>query len=158
MEHEAQGDRLDSWKAIAAYLRRDVATVRRWEKTLGLPVRRVPGGSGHSVFAYTSEIDAWLQKAPATEAASLPASDDALVIKGVWRGWTGTAATALLVAAGSLVAWRAHERHVSAENLHLETTPEAVVAVDAQGTERWRYSFPTVWNSLLSTWRRRAWV
>ena len=51
--------RLDSWKAIAQYLKRDVATARRWEK-LGLPVRRVPGGRGTSVFAYPSEIDQWL--------------------------------------------------------------------------------------------------
>jgi len=51
--------RLDSWKAIAAYLRRDLATVRRWERDLGLPVYRV-GGTGRSVFAYAHEIDAWL--------------------------------------------------------------------------------------------------
>jgi hypothetical protein len=36
------GERLDSWKAIAAYLGRDVGTVRRWERTRGLPVKRVP--------------------------------------------------------------------------------------------------------------------
>jgi len=51
--------RLDSWKAIAAYLRRDLATVRRWETDLGLPVYRV-GGTGRSVFAYAHEIDEWL--------------------------------------------------------------------------------------------------
>jgi hypothetical protein len=33
-------DRLDSWKAIAAYLKRDVTTVQRWEKGEGLPVDR----------------------------------------------------------------------------------------------------------------------
>lgn len=53
------GKRLDSWKAIAEYLQRDRATVGRWEK-LGLPVRRV-AGSGRSVFAYTADIDKWLQ-------------------------------------------------------------------------------------------------
>ncbi len=30
--------RLDSWKEIAAYLKRDESTVRRWEKE-GLPIR-----------------------------------------------------------------------------------------------------------------------
>jgi hypothetical protein len=54
--------RLDSWKAIASYLDRDLATARRWEKGLGLPVHRV-GGAGRSVFAYTTEIDAWLRSA-----------------------------------------------------------------------------------------------
>jgi len=32
-------ERLDSWKEIAAYLKRDESTVRRWENE-GLPVRR----------------------------------------------------------------------------------------------------------------------
>lgn len=49
--------RLDSWKAIADYLGRDRTTVLRWERTASLPVRRVPGGHGRSVFAYKSEID-----------------------------------------------------------------------------------------------------
>jgi hypothetical protein len=31
-------DRLDSWKEIAAHLKRDVRTVQRWEKEHGLPV------------------------------------------------------------------------------------------------------------------------
>lgn len=52
--------RLDSWKAIAAYLGRDERTVQRWERKLGLPVRRLPGGRGTSVFAYAAELDAWL--------------------------------------------------------------------------------------------------
>jgi hypothetical protein len=51
--------RLDSWKSIAEYLKRDLATVRRWEMGLGLPVYRV-GGTGRSVFAYADEIDKWL--------------------------------------------------------------------------------------------------
>jgi hypothetical protein len=54
------GARLDSWKDIATYLRRDVRTAIRWEKEKGLPVRRVPGGQRKAVFAYTSELDAWL--------------------------------------------------------------------------------------------------
>jgi hypothetical protein len=31
-------DRLDSWKEIAAYMKRDVTTVQRWEKREGMPV------------------------------------------------------------------------------------------------------------------------
>lgn len=53
-------DRLDSWKEIAAYLRKGVRTVQRWERTEGLPVRR-HGQDRKSVFAYKSEIDAWWQ-------------------------------------------------------------------------------------------------
>ena len=50
--------RLDSWKEIAAYLKRGESTVRRWEKE-GLPVRRHAHKSKASVYAYTSEIDVW---------------------------------------------------------------------------------------------------
>ena len=35
------GERLDSWKEIAAYLSRSVRTLHRWEKDEGLPVRFV---------------------------------------------------------------------------------------------------------------------
>jgi Tol biopolymer transport system component len=59
-EIQSVHDRLDSWKEIADYLKRDVRTVIRWEKEKRLPVHRVPGGQRQSVFAYTSEIDAWL--------------------------------------------------------------------------------------------------
>jgi len=51
--------RLDAWKEIAAYLKRDVTTVRRWEKLEGLPVHRHLHGKLGSVFAYEDEIDQW---------------------------------------------------------------------------------------------------
>jgi hypothetical protein len=50
---------LDGWKDIAAYLRRDVRTAQRWEKSLGLPVQRVQDSKSGSVYAFRSEIDAW---------------------------------------------------------------------------------------------------
>lgn len=50
--------RLDSWKAIAAYLKRDERTVRRWEKE-GLPVHRHLHAKKASVYAFSSEIDSW---------------------------------------------------------------------------------------------------
>ncbi len=55
-----QQNRLDSWKAISEYLGRDVRTAMRWAKSQGLPVRRVAGGRGRSVFAFAHEIDDWL--------------------------------------------------------------------------------------------------
>jgi eukaryotic-like serine/threonine-protein kinase len=51
--------RLDSWKGIATYLKRDVTTVRRWEKREGLPVHRHPHAQRDSVYAYAAEIDDW---------------------------------------------------------------------------------------------------
>jgi Tol biopolymer transport system component len=55
-------DRLDSWKEIAAYLKRDVTTARRWEKREGLPVHRHPHDRRDSVYAYAAELDTWLAR------------------------------------------------------------------------------------------------
>jgi Tol biopolymer transport system component len=53
------GGRLDSWKEIAAYLQRDVTTVRRWEKRERLPVHRHVHDKLGTVYAFKSEIDEW---------------------------------------------------------------------------------------------------
>ena len=53
-------DRLDSWKEIAVYLNRSVRTLYRWEKDEGLPVHRHQHKELGSVFAYKSELDAWV--------------------------------------------------------------------------------------------------
>ena len=55
----AGNNHLDSWKEIAAYLKRDVRTLQRWEKQENLPVRRHRQDRLGSVFAYKSELDAW---------------------------------------------------------------------------------------------------
>jgi len=55
----ASTDRLDSWKEIASYLRREVRTVQLWEKREGLPIHRHFHKSLGSVFALRSEIDRW---------------------------------------------------------------------------------------------------
>src|SRR5580700_9215848 len=64
------GDRLDSWKEIAAYLNRDVTTVQRWEKREGMPVHRHLHDRIGSVYASRAELDEWsrsrnLRAAPA---------------------------------------------------------------------------------------------
>jgi len=52
---------LSSWKDIALYLGKGVRTVQRWERQLGLPVRRPLGASQKSaVLLYRSDVDAWL--------------------------------------------------------------------------------------------------
>lgn len=63
--------RLDSWKEIAAYLRRDVTTVRRWEKREGLPVHRHKHDKLGSVHAEVSEIDQWWQRRIQSGAAAV---------------------------------------------------------------------------------------
>lgn len=58
----SKGRRLESWGEIAAYLSRDVRTVQRWERNLGLPVHRLDVGKQGTVFAYTAELDQWLRR------------------------------------------------------------------------------------------------
>jgi hypothetical protein len=52
---------LSSWKEIANYLGKGVRTVQRWERELGLPVRRPVGASQKSaVLLYRRDVDEWL--------------------------------------------------------------------------------------------------
>jgi len=61
-EPPANEPRLESWGEIASYLRRDIRTVQRWEHLYGLPVRRLRIGKQDQVYAYRSELDAWVRK------------------------------------------------------------------------------------------------
>jgi TolB-like protein/Flp pilus assembly protein TadD len=54
--------RLESWGEIAAYLRREIRTVQRWERYQGLPIRRLLIGKLSSVYAYRSELDKWFRE------------------------------------------------------------------------------------------------
>lgn len=78
-----RGTRLDSWKEIAAYLQRDVRTLQRWEKTAGLPVRRMQKPGLRAVYAYTADLDEWIRDQdprtiePAEASADTPAAPPA---------------------------------------------------------------------------------
>ena len=65
-------DRLDSWKEIAAYLRRDVRTVQRWEKKESLPVYRHQHDKLGSVYAYKADLDKWFNTRQPEVAEPLP--------------------------------------------------------------------------------------
>lgn len=95
------GDRLDGWKRIAAYLNRDVRTVRRWEKHQGLPVRRLMHDRQATVYAYRHELDAWLRDQDERAAASPAGSKGQPGKPG--RKWAWAAAPLLVIAA--VVAW-----------------------------------------------------
>ena len=67
----APAERLDSWKEIAAYLKRDIRTVQRWEKFEGLPAHRHHHNRKPSVYAYKSELDVWFrERQPADDPAA----------------------------------------------------------------------------------------
>lgn len=50
---------LSSWKEIAGYLGKGVRTVQRWERELGLPVRRPKGHNSRIILAYPDELKSW---------------------------------------------------------------------------------------------------
>jgi TolB-like protein len=52
-------ERLESWKEIAAFFRRGTRTVQRWEREDGLPVHRLAHEKLGSIYAYSSELEAW---------------------------------------------------------------------------------------------------
>ncbi len=72
----APGDRLDSWKEIASYLKRGTRTVQRWEREEGLPVHRLVHDKLGSVYAYRSELDSWWAQRGARPRPDEPAAGD----------------------------------------------------------------------------------
>ena len=86
MSHGDARPRLQGWKAIAAFLRRDERTVKRWEGQRGLPVRRIPGGGRAAVWADPEELTAWLTGGGAwadePAAADPPRRDRRLILAG----------------------------------------------------------------------------
>ena len=107
----AAEDRLDSWKEIAAYLRRDVTTVQRWERREGMPVHRHVHDKMGSVYAFRTELNAW------THRRNLPLARDEELIepaaatpsrgRGRTVAWSLTAVTVLVAIA---TAWWFLER------------------------------------------------
>lgn len=67
-------ERLDGWKSISRFLGRNVRTVQLWERDRGLPVQRIPGGPGQTVFAEASALRAWLAGGMPTAASAVAAS------------------------------------------------------------------------------------
>src|SRR5688572_5086126 len=102
---DSAADRLDSWKEIAAYLKRDVSTVQRWEKKEGLPVHRHVHDKLGSVYAFRAELEDWRR-------AGHPIEGDVAAKVPVVRhsSWRRAIASAVVVVVGGLlvglVVWR----------------------------------------------------
>jgi TolB-like protein len=112
-ERPAATDRLDSWKEIAEYLGRSVRSVRRWEAEEGLPVHRHLHQSSGTVYAFKTELDAWLlsrrpqltsaAESPEASAAPEPGSESA----GRLRGRVFVASAVVLIGLlASIALWR----------------------------------------------------
>ena len=111
-------ERLDSWKEIAAYLNRDVRTVQRWERREGMPVHRHQHYKRGSVYALTSEVDAWRKSRRLElleDAQQSPAESDRPTAAPTMRRWlvlsSGVAVLALLAIAYFMTRHRAEATH-----------------------------------------------
>ena len=109
--------RLVGWKEIAAHLGKTDRTVKRWRKSRGLPIHRVPGVTKTSVYAYPAELDFWLESVsaaepdleesfapagvPAPAIGPQPANPHAGTSHAAWNSsWKWTMALGVLVLAG----------------------------------------------------------
>lgn len=68
---------LESWKQIAAYLKKSERTVRRWERVEGLPVHRHEHVKQDTVFAHVDELDRWVGRRRQTGVPSVPSAGTA---------------------------------------------------------------------------------
>lgn len=123
LNSDPPGDRLDSWKEIATYLRRDVTTVQRWERREGMPVHRHLHDKQGSVYAFRHELDTWVRgragrqagaeavreqvpDAPAAESDSAGAAVPAPPAASRGRRTLVLAAAACVVAIAALAFWQ----------------------------------------------------
>lgn len=137
---------LQGWKEIAGYLGRSVRAVQRWERELGLPVRRIKTSEGQTVYAERGEIDEWKRSRdlpkPDLEEPEESVEPDAVepeapVRRGrpTWLAFWGVAVVALV--AGASVARVAPS--LNGPLAQIQTAGTSVSAFDAQGRLVWRH-------------------
>lgn len=147
---DPHADRLDSWKAIAEYLGRDIRTVMRWESERKLPVRRVPGGRGRTVFALSTEIDAWLARAegesvaPPVDRTVVPSPDQDVVPSRRTAPRVRLASAIAVVALGAFGIWWWQSARLQARSViaGAEADPSGVTAWNATRERLWFLPFP----------------
>jgi len=139
--------RLDSWKEIAEYLRRDVRTATRWESQ-GLPLHRIAGGKGRSVFAFTHEIDAWMagrSAEPEVGHEVIDQAPEALVPASPTHLWRtiaiGVTGALVGLAVGAVVMTGGSPARLNVTSLQVTETPTHLSITDASGASRIVHQF-----------------
>jgi hypothetical protein len=146
--HGSLNGRLDGWKDIASYLGRGVRTAQRWERELGLPVRRLGTGGAEVVYALKEELDAWLLR-PSRLPSAQPPQDETEQAHlaepqplGVWIGLAG-----LVLVLGLLGGWMMPgspapaQSSPSAEPAELEVVGNSLNARGLGHNLLWSHSF-----------------
>lgn len=158
--------RLDSWKAIAAFLGRDERTVQRWEKERSLPVYRIPGERGR-VFAYQEELTEWLQQGTRPEGElpqiqsqePTPATPEPVAATGFrWPVWTTATVITIAVIAAVLLVVRQHRSATAHETESSQpfgkgSTNQAAEAAFLQGRFLWNQRKPETLQLALASFK-----
>lgn len=118
--HGLPGDvRLEGWKEIALYLNKDVTTIQRWEKREGLPIHRHQHERLGTVYAFSSELRAWLDSRRQSGREPAVGADEPTPVPTVPRAiprWIQIAALAIVAAALAGVAWWSYARTSSSSS------------------------------------------
>jgi Tol biopolymer transport system component len=134
--------RLDSWKEIAAYLKRGITTVQRWERHERLPVHRHQHQKRGSVYAFKAEIDRWWQEGrhrlEDATAASSPAAA-AASRSPAWAAWLGLCLAVLAAGAAGVRSHGCRSGHGVTTQLglieELQLGPGSAIAVSPDGRQ-----------------------
>jgi hypothetical protein len=167
--------RLDGWKEIANHLRKSTRTAQRWERELGLPVRRLKTLKGEIVFALKQELDVWqLQNSAAREDLSSNGDEDIDVSDGVSESPGEVAiprsvskrqsrfsfaiwATGFLVAGFALGLLYLHFNH-SPVPVTYRIEHNALIVLNKSGDELWRRNFEDLEPGFYSGKLRSIWI
>lgn len=151
------GRRLKTWKEIASFIGCDARTARRWEDSRGLPVRRYPNSSRSAVYAYESELRAWLESGMRIDAPTPP--PDAPLTAGIpsprainLRRAVAALAVIFLVGAAGLAVWLVGLRSAPVESRHVP--PQAAEALYRDGLYSWQTRTPVGLNRAIDDFTR----
>jgi excisionase family DNA binding protein len=133
VEDREKGGLLGSWKEIASYLGVDKRTCYRWEKKLGLPIHRFEGTQRSRVFAYKDELDRWRAERPGDRTRLQPGSPPR---PGLQKSYFLVAAIIVIL----VILYLELRPGMNREPLDFRITGSALIILNDQGTELWRYN------------------
>ena len=132
-------DRLESWKEIAAFLRRTERTVMRYEE-LGMPVHRLPGAKRSRVTASRAELTKWLASEPEPDSdapVQVTAPESKRSTKRYWIAGAAMAALAATITIGIVL----RSTHGPRPPADAKLTENALIALDSDGHTLWTVAF-----------------
>jgi len=153
--------RLDSWKEIAAYLKRDIRTVQRWEVSEGLPIHRHLHRKQGAVYAYALELDSWWHNHDAAVGSSETIvknsagfdegelqSPTAIIRRHFLQSRIARTSISmrvviliLLIVLAGLTVWRLEKRSLAQSTSSLVLSGNRLVALGDDGTALWSYQY-----------------